>query len=177
MLGSDPASHRREQTARAKARLVVQQAKAKLQANARLPKLLCQRLPGSAELLRDHHGSTVPTVVEQLLMGGRDYDEPDAEGWRQKRKGNNVGAEVRTEETKTAGPSCTITMSYLSSKAGELMWRASAEPGFGPTGSPKLAAQAAESTSAMTPSKRASTQEQSSQALQGKTRPVSEEEC
>ena len=91
MLGSDPASHRRGQTARARARLVVQQAKARLQASERLPKLLRQRLPSSAQLLRDHHGSSVPEAVEQLLMGGRGYDKPDAAGWRQKRSKNQRG--------------------------------------------------------------------------------------
>ena len=81
----DPAIHRREQVGRSRARILVQSARSLVLAGAELPRGLLHCLPKAAAALRDHHGSTVPAVVEQLLMGSRDYEKSDSEGWRQKR--------------------------------------------------------------------------------------------
>ena len=71
--------------------------------------------------------------------------------------GNNEDEEAKAAEAKTASPSCMITMSFQSSKAGALMGPASAAHGSGLTESLKSIAPAVVNTSAMMPYKRALT--------------------
>ena len=67
----DPASHRRLQKDRSKARLVVQLAEKYLQEGERLPRRVLNRLDWAAECLQNHHGSCLPRLVAAAMSHGK----------------------------------------------------------------------------------------------------------
>ena len=68
---AEPSWHRRQQRERRQARLIVQVADSYLRSGADPPQRILDRLDWASTRLADHHGSTIPRLVEDAMSNNR----------------------------------------------------------------------------------------------------------